>query len=94
MAYGPYSTIKLNHSSIQGLGRSEVVHNVLAMGVHHGSELVELVLRDLERSEEVDPLHHLVTGWGGQRSLVVSIWGDSATNASNASNKLVNPEVA
>ena len=59
-------SIELHSSSIEGLRRSEVVNNVLAMRVHHGSEHLKLALGDLERSEEVDPFHNLITGWGGQ----------------------------
>ena len=45
-------------SPIERLGRPEVVQNVLLIVVIYLPEGMELRLGDLERREEVDPLHH------------------------------------
>ena len=57
------------------MGRSEVVHNVLHLGVFNISECLELSPGYLERSEEVDALHRLSTGRGGEGSLVGAVSG-------------------
>ena len=66
---------EVDSSSIERLWGSEIVHNVLHVVVVQPPEGRQLVPGDLERLEEVDPLHHLVTGGGGQRSLVSAVWG-------------------
>merc|ERR1711983_712596 len=66
-------------SSIQRLGRSEVVHNVLHLGVFNISECLELSPGYLERSEEVDPLHRLSTGRGGEGPLVGAVLGGASS---------------
>ena len=52
-------SIEFDHSAVERLGRSEVVNNVLVIGVVQQSELPQLGPGDLQRREEVDPLHHL-----------------------------------
>ena len=66
---------EFDSSSIQRLGRSEVVHNVHHLGVFNISECLELSPGYLERGEEVDPLHRLSAGRGGERSLVCAVLG-------------------
>ena len=64
---------ELDSSSIERLWWSEIIDNVIHLVVVQPPECLQLVLGDLERLEEVDPLHHLITGWGGQRSLISAV---------------------
>ena len=66
---------EVDSSSIERLWWSEIIDNVLHLVVVQHPECLQLVPGDLERLEEVDPLHHLVTGRGGQGSLVSAVWG-------------------
>ena len=52
---------KLYRSSIERLGRPEVTNKIINL-----LKLAELSPGDLERRQEVDPLHDFITLWGSQ----------------------------
>ena len=66
---------ELHDSAIERLWRSEVVNNVLVIGVVQQSELPQLGPGDLQRREEVDPLHGLGAGRCGEGPLVGAVLG-------------------
>ena len=66
-------------SSIERLGGSEVVHNVLHKVVIYHPEGLELSPGDLERREEVDPLDRLGARRSGEGSLVSAVPGGSCS---------------
>ena len=65
-------------SSIERQRGPVVVHNVIGVGVIQHPELLQLSPGDLEGSEEVVPLHHLVAARGGQRALISAVSGGAS----------------
>ena len=60
-------------SIVERLWRSEVIHNIIILGILQHSELVQLVRGDLDRLEEVDPVDNLHTARSGQRARVTAV---------------------
>jgi len=63
-------SIKDNLPAIEGLRRSEVVHNICVGAILQLSELGQLGRGDLEGLDEVDPADHLHAARGGEGARV------------------------
>ena len=68
-------SIEFDHSAVERLGRSEIVRNLIAVFILQRPEPGELVGRDLERGQEVDPVDDLVTARSGQGPVVGAVGG-------------------
>ena len=54
-------------------------------------KLLQLSIRYWDRSQEVDPLHHLIAGWGCQRSFIVRVVRHVG-RVNNICDQFINPE--
>ena len=72
-------SIEFDHSAVERLGRSEVVRNLILVFIVQCPEPGELVDRDLERGQEVDPVDDLVTARSGQGPVVGAVNGSASS---------------
>ena len=73
-------SIEFDHSAVERLGRSEVVRNLIAVFILQRPEPGELVGRDLERGQEVDPVDDLVTARSGEGAVIGAVGGGGCSS--------------
>ena len=85
---------ELNHSAIERLRRSVVVHNVVTEHIVQRSEHGQLGGGDVVGGEEVDPVDNLVTARSGEGPVVRAVdGGRRSSNRSHATDQVRDLEV-
>ena len=74
-------SIEFDHSAVERLGRSEVVHNIVTMRIIQGPEHCQLAGGYVDGGEEVYPVDDLVTAWSGEGAVIGAVGGGGGSPA-------------